>query len=662
MRPYAWSALTFGCHSCRTSIGEAQARGRGLRRRWLVAAAHAARPGALRYHRDRVRAPTLLLVAVAVPALVAAQAGDLEVPPGAAPETRWFIHSDYERDTIDAALASLALEREPQPEGKPVEAIDTARLDVIEERDPAPRFVNVFHAVTRSYVIDREVLLRPGEPYRNALAHETQRRLAALPQLSLVLVVPVKGHAPGSVRILVITKDVWSLRSNWDMSLTSGGLESLTVKPSEMNLLGTHQQVGLEFTLLPESWSIGGSYAIPRLLADHVAASAHGGVIVDRRSGDREGSYGSVQVGLPLWSSLSKWSWSAGASWSNGVSRRYRSARLASFVLDPATQCDGPAPPLCVPYAYLTDVVNGGASVTRSFGWSVKHDVSAGFDVSLRRYRLPDLSAYDPATVEAFATRRVPASDDRVGPWVQVRRYTTDFLRVLDLETLALQEDYGLGLDLYLRIYASARALGGTRDLVGVSAGAGYTAALGDGLVRGGVESIDEFDTGLGAVSDGSIETTLRLASPRWVLGRLVLDAVLLNRYRNGLRLSSYLGGDGRLRGFPTSYLVGSSILAANLEYRSLPLQLFRSVQLGGVVFFDAGNAFDSWKSLDVLYSAGAGLRVLFPQLDRVVFRIDVGFPLSRPLPRGVAPVNFFVTFGQAFPPYGIAPRTADTL
>ena len=53
--------------------------------------------------------------------------------------------------------------------------------------------------------------------------------------------------------------------------------------------------------------------------------------------------------------------------------------------------------------------------------------------------------------------------------------------------------------------------------------------------------------------------------------------------------------------------------------------------------------------AIEELVSRSIGVRVLFPQLDRVVFRVDVGFPLTRPLPSGASPVTFFSTFGQAF-------------
>ena len=602
----------------------------------------------------------LLALALAAQALDAATSSLAPDPERSAPETRKFEYSPYEQATIDGALAALGLERDDHPEGKSVESIQSVRLEVIEQRDPAPRFLNVFHVVTRSEVVGREVLLRPGEAYRQTLADETQRNLAALPPLSLVLVVAARGTTPERVRIVIITKDVWSLRLNWNVALGSSGLEGLTMNPAETNALGSHQRVGLLFGWLPRSYSIGPQYAIPRVLGSHVSGAADAGLIFNSTTGGREGSFGDLAVSQPLWSSRTEWAWTSGVSWLDEVTRRYSDGRVATFALDPRTDC-AQAVSLCVPDAYRTAVAVAFASVTRSFGWAEKLDVTVGFEARRSRFTLPDESAFDPTTVRAYEQGRLPVSDDRVGPYVQVHTYRSDFVRVLDLETLALQEDHRLGADAYLRLYPVLRALGSSRDFIGASGGVSYTAALGDGLARAGLESITEVRTDGGGVADGSLQATVRIASPRFWAGRLVLDAVLLDRYANDLNRQVSLGGDSRLRGYPSQYLVGAQELSANAEYRSRPWELFHSVQLGGVLFYDAGDAFDAWKQLALRQAVGLGARVLFPQLDRLVFRIDVGFPIARPLPQGVAPATFFVTFGQAFSLYEIAPATAVT-
>jgi hypothetical protein len=96
-------------------------------------------------------------------------------PPAGAPEptTKKFKYSPYEQYAVDAALRDLHMEVDPEPENKTVESIHSVRLEVFEKRDPVPGFLNVFHATTKAHVIDREVVLRMGDVYHQALADET---------------------------------------------------------------------------------------------------------------------------------------------------------------------------------------------------------------------------------------------------------------------------------------------------------------------------------------------------------------------------------------------------------------------------------------------------------------------------------------------------------
>ena len=48
-------------------------------------------------------------------------------------------------------------------------------------------------------------------------------------------------------------------------------------------------------------------------------------------------------------------------------------------------------------------------------------------------------------------------------------------------------------------------------------------------------------------------------------------------------------------------------------------------------------------------HSVGFGFRVLFPQLDRLVFRGDIGFPLEERRDPKVRPFSVTVAFEQAF-------------
>ncbi len=582
---------------------------------------------------NRPRVPVLL---AALGGLVSSVAR-ADSPP---PVSRTGAYSRYERETIEMVSRDRKLELDPAPEDKVIEAIDVVSLDVIEPRDPVPGILNLLHHTSRPHVIRRESLLQVGEPYRKVLADETARNLRRYSQLSLVLVLPVRGSAPDRVRLTIVTKDTWSLRLNWDAAFSSGGLERLVLAPTETNLLGYQHTVGAQLSVLPASFETGLRYSIPRVLGSRIAASAATSLIVRREGGHVEGSSGGVSIGQSLFSTRTPWAWNVGASWRNEIVRRYVNASLAIFD-SPLTDRPGD-----LPFLYRSNTAAASASVTRSLGWALKNDFTLALDYTRRHYSVPSARRQDPVALADFRRRYVPTSDDRLSPSLQWQTYRTDFLRTIDLDSLGLQEDVRLGHLVTVRVYPSSSHLGSTRTVFGLAASAAYTQALGDGYARVSASSITEWQPD--RLSDGSLTLGTHIATPLLPFGRFVLDATMLNRYRNYLNRTSSLGGDGRLRGWRTGELVGDNLVAYNVEARSRPVQVL-SCQLGGVLFYDAGATPDTLRHLDMKQSLGGGLRALFPQLDRVVFRADLGFPIQAGgLPRGVNPVNFFFAFGQA--------------
>ncbi len=119
--------------------------------------------------------------------------------------------------------------------------------------------------------------------------------------------------------------------------------------------------------------------------------------------------------------------------------------------------------------------------------------------------------------------------------------------------------------------------------------------------------------------------------------------------------MTTFLGGDTSLRGYPSSFFVGKDVIVYNLEFRSRPVEIF-SAQVGIALFHDVGDAYDGLSELRLRRGVGMGLRMLFPQLSRMVLRADLGVPLSLgslSAQEGdaarVPPVSFFLSFGQAF-------------
>ena len=254
----------------------------------------------------------------------------------------------------------------------------------------------------------------------------------------------------------------------------------------------------------------------------------------------------------------------------------------------------------------------------RSFGWQYKFDVSFGIGVTHARNESPQDPKLDPAKVAEFVRRNVPIGETRFGPFLTLSAYTTNFVTITDFATLGLQEDYRLGHEVYVKPLAVLP--GSTRTLTGWAAGAQYTWALRDGLVKAFSESSGELQLeggdGKTRLTDASVSGGLHVVTPRLKIGRLVFTATASNRYENYLNSLVVLGGDGRLRGYPTNYFAGKDFVVANFEFRSRPVEVL-SCQVGGVLFYDVGDAMTGFDNLRVKQSVGGGLRVLLPQFNR---------------------------------------------
>ncbi len=554
--------------------------------------------------------------------------------------------SEYERQTIREALTQRGAEVDPAPEGKVIERVELVRLPVFEPRDPMFTFVNVFHSLSQPFTIERELLFAQGDRWSPELVAETARNLRQLPQLSVVLVVPVRS-GPGRVRALVITKDVWSLRLSSDYRVTSQGLEYLFLAPTETNFLGTHQALGVQFTYLPETIGAGLRYTIPRIGKSWLRLTADANVIWNLASGAVEGSVGQLSYGQPFYRIAEAWSYGATLSWRQEITRRYVGSQVATFDAEATPDVSE-----AIPFRYRTDVVTGQLFGGHSLFLRHKLNFIWGLEVLRRVYRVDGLEAFAPEAADEFRRRFVPVSDQRISPFVEARAFETAFTRIVDHETLTLQEDLRLGHDVYARVYGGAQALLSSRNVLGLAAGAQYTLALGDGFARALVDTVHEwaFDERGGKLADGAVTANVRLTTPRTPAGRLVFDSTLLHRHANYLNRLSALGGDTRLRGFSSQRFLGKDVFAANLEFRSRPLEVL-SVALAGAAFVDVGGAANGLESLQLQQSAGLGLRLLLPQVNRVVIRADWGFPLTKGhVENDDLPGEIVVTFEQAFP------------
>jgi hypothetical protein len=586
-------------------------------------------------------------------------------------------YSPYEQETVEIGLKKTGGELEPEPEGKTIESVETITLEVFEKRDPIPLalngFVNWFHVTTKPHFVKRELLFHVGDRYERRIVEESARNLRALPQLTVVILVPMKGSAPDRVRMLLLTKDLWSLRVPLEYRLTSSGaLEYVRAQITEINLLGTHHQVSANFNYDPNTVSFGGTLTVPRIWDTRLRFIGDANGIFNYRTNELEGTYGSISYGQPLFSLATDWAYGATVGWNTGVSRRYVASEIGEF--DPeatGNPCpapvkpseENPTPEARIPCRFTRDVQTGELQLTRSFGTSIKHNLKVYTGASRRVYRPVDLSAFNADIAERFVDRILPLSDNRFGAGLSYHTFSATFTRMLDVERMGLQEEYQLGHNAVVRLFPAFAPLRDAKSVISLFAGASYTVPLGDGMGRAYIESQTDFEPE--RIPDGSIDVGGRVVSPRvriagQAIGRLMLDARLLYRYANYLNDFNSLGGNTRLRGYPTGTFAGKDLLAFNLEFRSRPFEILKA-QVGGAVFFDAGDAFYGFENLRMKQSTGLGVRIFLPQINRIVIRGDWGFPLTPGYRYGDVsastgqviggfPGELTITFGQAFP------------
>jgi hypothetical protein len=549
--------------------------------------------------------------------------------------------SPLEESVIAEALEAHELEVDPAPAGKVIEAVDVYVLEVFDQRDPVPKFVNALHTRTRKWVIEQEVLQVVGDRVDPGRILETERNLRRLRQLSLANVVVTRGSEPGKARLLVVVKDVWSLRLNSDIGIGESGLDYLLLNPAEENLAGTHITAGALYLLERARQSFGLRFVYPRLASSRFTIAAESSFSTNNESGALEGSAGMFIFQLPLYSRHRHFAYGTEVAWNFQVARRYDGNELATFDHQlPSGEIES------VDQVYYSDRLAADYWLLRSFGVRHKFDLSLGLEIDARNYRAPDLSAYSPETQAAFENEFLPVSDRRFSPYVQVRSYRTDFVRALDFELLGVQEDIRVGHEALSRLYAAAEALGSSRTLVGGLAGVSYSAALGSGLVR--AVAYSDIVAAVGGQNEGYFAAQGRLTTPTLGIGRLHLDSLVATRYLNYLNVGPFaLGGNTRLRGYPANEFRGRDYLAINLEFRTRSIDIL-SAQVGLVTFLDFGDVPATLGQVSLKGSTGLGARILFPQATRAVFRIDWGFPITgggwEPWPGGV-----YVTFGQAF-------------
>jgi Omp85 superfamily domain len=568
--------------------------------------------------------------------------------------------SAYQNDLIDQTLNSHHYQVDPKPEGKRIEKIVVAPYDVILRQDLWPEFFNVFHSTTKSDVIERELLFNVGDRWNTLNVLESARNIRNYLLVAVGQIVPVQGSNRDSVIALVVTKDLWSLRTNFNFSYVGSSLQQLSLQLTEENIAGRMKQVSALFGMDLDTRQLGEQAADPRIWGSRVAINEQAAIITNRATNLTEGGFGSVNLGQPLYSLSTEWAWNVSTAIRKDIHRQYFADGIEE-IESPVVIGD------TIPYAYDEHLVDISATVTRSFGQMNKTDLIFGWAAAMHDFGLPNYASPDfapapqPASQNYFLTNVVPYSERASMLTFGVHQYTGNFVETIDVNTFALTELFRTGPDIALQFNFANRAFGLDSNYLETHLSAGENWIWNDDIFSAVLIGNIRYETGLQPdLTSVAIDQTdwvnrlfsidLKNVSPRIWRGtfpfRVVVGAQYVRRSEDLNHSVSTIGGDTNLRGYPSQYLAGPQLVSGNLELRTDPLA-FKSVHFGEAVFFDTGDAFESPQSVQFLSSVGFGERVLFPQFNKAVLRLDVAFPLNTVI--GASPAYFSAQFGQAF-------------
>ena len=532
-----------------------------------------------------------------------------------------------ERESADAALAERGLVIEPAPDGKPIGHVHVVNHEVFSPKDGHFQVFNFFHRTTREGIIRREVLLQPGDAYDQELVEETVRNLRDVDFSSLVAILPVKSDEPGRVDLLVVTRDVWSLRLNTDFDFQDGKLIYLTTSLSENNLFGWRKRFSFVYNFFRASYSLGPSYVDSNVLGTRLQFSASYRAIFTRGTNEKEGGTWGARLTYPLFSLASKWGASTGASWSDGVARAFDVNGIRPVDLESTAAVE------TLPHIYRVKSGNFDAQVTRSFPGAIIHRVSLGHRLStVRPSFTADFPSMNQVERDGFAREVFPRSERISSLFLAYSVFVPNYRVYRDYNTFDLREDFYVGPQLSTSISPAAGWLGSEVDHLDLSLGVGWSFDFFEGYQWIGAQWGGRvFD---GRLTDQNRTFGLTLATPMLARAvRLVAEGglrVLLDNTRRNVYLTA--GAESGLRGYAIGEFgdLGSQArLVTHFEARSAPLAV-GPFRLGSVAFVDAGHAAARFEDLRIFTDVGVGLRLLIPQLNYDVVRVDWAFALQQ--------------------------------
>ena len=477
------------------------------------------------------------------------------------------------------------------------------------------RLANRLHRTTRPHVIERQILLQPGDPYSADAVEESERILRANRYLYEADIRPIPTE-DGRIDLEVETRDVWTLRAGVSFN-RAGGENSTDFALQDSNFLGMGKDLTLWRISNVDRTSTLFRYRDPSLLGTRAQLEMSAADYSD--GGSRR-----FEIERPFYSLDARWSAGFKTFLYDRIDSLYDRGEIFQKIFHDHEQVE----------AYLG--YSQGLSHGSARRWLI------GFNRELDRF------AYPPG---GDSTPLPPSDRLFTYPWIGFEYVEDGFVAERQLDQIHRTEDLNLGTQFQARVGWSTAGLGAERDHLIA------TTRVATGWRPGGRQLLLASLNGGSRWGNQGKENFLVGGHLRYYLrnfGKSVFYAAAEGALAEKLdpETQILLGGDSGLRGYPLRYQSGDRRWLVTLEQRVFSeREFFHVLHLGGAVFFDAGRAWfkdDEFFDQPVLKDVGIGLRLGSSRSSSgAMVHLDLAYPLDRE--EGIESLQWLVSTSETF-------------
>jgi len=506
--------------------------------------------------------------------------------------------------------AAPAAGQAPKPSAPVIRDVVIDRAEVFDSLE-AKRFwgfalVNALHARTRVYVIRRELLFAPGEPFDTARTNESARNLRALAIFRDVWIDTVTTDSGVTVRVR--TTDGWTTELGFGLR-TSGTQHVINASVQETNLLGTRTIATLGYQNDPDRTTVIVGFDTPRLIANRVGIGASYARLSD-------GHAAGATLNAPFYSLSSRQGGFLAWGLFDGRVLHYEAG-------DP----------------FPKDSAHRQNAILRAEGAVALDASSRGyFRLGFTGQVLRDDFGEQGSTVALPRTITVA-----VGPYVAARR--PHYIQVHNYEAMGRVEDVDLGLTVRTDVLLAPNAWGYERNGIGgrVAASVGTRVPAGFAQAGASISGLRSTEGTDSSSVDASLLTVVQPNDSHLLVGRIAGGK--LNNPPFGAEYDLGLGY--AVRAFPAHAFTGDRYYLVNGEYRYLVLPRFLGLLgLGVAGFVDHGGAWFDGMERRTGTDAGFGFRIgSIRSAGSVVGRLDFAYRFASDVEQG----GWVISLGRGF-------------